>query len=465
MQLSPQQRAVLEAAPEGKNLIVRSGAGTGKTTLAGALCSVLEDPLVTSFARLQVDDFNKRFPQHTAQGLNSLGHRAWLKQTGKRMGVEKRKLWLILNADRGLKAVYNEYPDLIELVKLAKSRGIVPPGAMGTPIGCTPDTEDSWDTLRAEYDLDAPTDAAREILRRDIEQGWRGIIDFDDQLYLTAIYRAPLPRHKNGVIDEVQDLTPVQREMVGLMFDQITGVGDPWQAIYGFRGADRHSYENFAARFQCTEFPLSVTFRCPKAVVREANAIVEDYHADESAPEGLVQHHQGIPTLGQNSVVLCRNNAPLVRLFFTLLKNGQHASLKGRDMLGKITATLRKQCRPEDTPHDIDKKLTLILHGLPEKKRPAYTDMIDSIMAVGAGISNPTAKSIIQSLERMSGEAPITLSTIHRAKGLEWRQVYFLNRGLIPSPYARTADELAQEQNLAYVGITRSLSELHYIEE
>jgi superfamily I DNA/RNA helicase len=53
----------------------------------------------------------------------------------------------------------------------------------------------------------------------------------------------------------------------------------------------------------------------------------------------------------------------------------------------------------------------------------------------------------------------VILSSIHKAKGLEWPRVYILGRKqLMPSPYARQAWAQEQEKNLAYVAITRAQS-------
>ena len=56
----------------------------------------------------------------------------------------------------------------------------------------------------------------------------------------------------------------------------------------------------------------------------------------------------------------------------------------------------------------------------------------------------------------------IILSTIHRAKGLERRNVYFLNQELIPQEYATSEDDLYVENCLKFVAITRAKENLIY---
>ena len=66
-------------------------------------------------------------------------------------------------------------------------------------------------------------------------------------------------------------------------------------SIYGFAGADSQSIPNLRKRLEATErgltrIPLTVTRRCGKAIVREANKIVPDFQAHESNPEGRVSY-------------------------------------------------------------------------------------------------------------------------------------------------------------------------------
>jgi len=52
----------------------------------------------------------------------------------------------------------------------------------------------------------------------------------------------------------------------------------------------------------------------------------------------------------------------------------------------------------------------------------------------------------------------ITLSTIHAAKGLEHRVVFIVgaNEGYLPISYAKTDEQIAEEQRLFYVALTRA---------
>ena len=57
----------------------------------------------------------------------------------------------------------------------------------------------------------------------------------------------------------------------------------------------------------------------------------------------------------------------------------------------------------------------------------------------------------------------VTLTTLHAAKGLEWSHVYLagMHEGAMPIVYAETAEQVAEERRLLYVGMTRARDHLH----
>jgi DNA helicase-2/ATP-dependent DNA helicase PcrA len=58
----------------------------------------------------------------------------------------------------------------------------------------------------------------------------------------------------------------------------------------------------------------------------------------------------------------------------------------------------------------------------------------------------------------------VTLSTVHKAKGLEFPTVFILDFDkYMPSKYAKRPWQIVQETNLIYVAITRAMERLVYI--
>ena len=121
-----------------------------------------------------------------------------------------------------------------------------------------------------------------------------GLMDFDDMLLgvMKALKGPSGPslistlrkRWKYALVDEFQDTDPVQWEIFRLIFaddsqeHRLFVIGDPKQAIYGFRGADVHTYD--AARKHLIEdkdaanLPLLRNFRSTEKMIQGVNAVL-----------------------------------------------------------------------------------------------------------------------------------------------------------------------------------------------
>ena len=127
--------------------------------------------------------------------------------------------------------------------------------------------------------------------------------------------------YANGVlVHNCQDMSRPQLLMAKAAMKEggrVCVVGDDRQAIYGFRGAAQDGMDMMKTTLNATELGLTITYRCPKAVVAIASTIVPDYKAADSAPEGLVDSvaEAMLPvqvTIGD--AILSRSNAPLMPL-------------------------------------------------------------------------------------------------------------------------------------------------------
>lgn len=55
----------------------------------------------------------------------------------------------------------------------------------------------------------------------------------------------------------------------------------------------------------------------------------------------------------------------------------------------------------------------------------------------------------------------VILSSVHKAKGMEWDRVFLLGRrGFMPAKFAKLNWQKVQEDNLIYVAVTRAKREL-----
>jgi DNA helicase-2/ATP-dependent DNA helicase PcrA len=108
----------------------------------------------------------------------------------------------------------------------------------------------------------------------------KGDCDFNDQVLMPTIFHGAFPRYPLILGDEAQDLSALNhatlRKLVGKR--RLIAVGDPCQAIYGFRGAHEESMSLLREEFDMRELPLTISFRCPQGreacqVARSADAL------------------------------------------------------------------------------------------------------------------------------------------------------------------------------------------------
>ncbi|MCD4549090.1 ATP-dependent helicase [Schaalia sp. lx-260] len=119
-----------------------------------------------------------------------------------------------------------------------------------------------------------------------------GLIDFSDQLLLATqiVHKAPevvqslRQEYRAVLLDEFQDTSVVQMELLSTIFHDhpVTAVGDPNQAIYGWRGASASSLESFLHRFhtgtphmESQSLTLSTAWRNSRQILVAANAIAQ----------------------------------------------------------------------------------------------------------------------------------------------------------------------------------------------
>jgi len=116
-----------------------------------------------------------------------------------------------------------------------------------------------------------------------------GLMDFSDQIALAARLAAEHPvvgeleRDKYAVVllDEYQDTSVAQAQMLSSLFGgghPVTAVGDPNQAIYGWRGASVSNILHFghdfpAADGQVARYALTVNRRSDRRILQVANAL------------------------------------------------------------------------------------------------------------------------------------------------------------------------------------------------
>lgn len=441
--MTPQQSAIVTAIKRGDSLAARAVAGAGKTTtLIAGLSGVTVEGICLAFNKRNAEELQARLPAGSpvsAKTLNALGHRIWSDHLRKRLTVSSDKTKNIIK-----RLAFDLEPDewvaLVRMVSVAKARAISP-GILNRPL---PDVED-WQAGAQQIDIpddlfNSLLDRALRVLQESVKEAWQGLIDFDDQLYMPVAFSSRFPHYPLVAVDEAQDLSPLQHEMVArLKPSQLIVVGDPAQAIYGFRGASESSYHDLVERFSLTEFPMTMSFRCPRAVGREAARYVPDFECASSEAGSISTTTE--PTL-EPGAIICRYNAPLIRLAFRAIREGTPIDYLGRDFLAGLKSIVKKA----PTQSSLDEWLAgRLREAKTEGAKRRARDQHDSLSVIYSLGGNP-----LDHLARLSAKTSsrVILSTVHKAKGLEWPRVTFLE-------YARDIDG-GQERNINYVGVTRS---------
>lgn len=240
-------------------------------------------------------------------------------------------------------------------------------------------------------------------------------------------------------------------------------------------GADADAIEQIVRQFNCKLLPLTITYRCPKAVVRAAQEFVSHIEAADEAPEGVVRHAGGIDIakegLTATDAILCRNTAPLVDMAYSLIAQRIACHVEGKDIgLGLLKLVNKFQARNvldlKDAMEEYrEKQVSKLMAKGKEQQADSLNDRIATLQIIADRHTSVDAiRTEISTMFQDSDNNPrptLTLCTAHRSKGREWDRVFILGRHeYMPSKYARQAWQMAQEENLLYVAYTRAMQEL-----
>lgn len=486
MEYSNYQVGIFNFVTEGAgSAIVEAKAGAGKTTSIVKACELIpsgKSILFLAFNTKIVKELTARLPSEVnCLTFNSCGWRAWVKHTGKsyrQIRIDSKKTWRIIwdNFEPEDQRAYGKFVN--KLVSLAKSMGLTPESSYR-----------EWASLSDYHSLelgnvDSTYERGIELSKRTLAYSIEisdFVCDFDDQLYMPWLHAISMNKYDVIFVDEAQDTNPIQLELVSNMLNdngRVIAVGDPSQSIYGFRGADSNAMDNIKNKFDCEVLPLSISYRCCKAVVREAQAYVPDIRHFEGAVEGEVAclSEYSIDTFSDSDAVLCRNNAPLIELAYQFISRGKGVNFLGRD-LGAGLQSLIKSLEATNLDH-LSELLGKWLEKESEKLARRGNDhaigaLEDKVNCIYTFIrylprTSRTVSGLVSAIKELfrPKNRGITLSSVHKSKGREWDRVFILGfNKYMPSKYAKKDWQKVQEKNLIYVAITRAKNYLGYINE
>jgi hypothetical protein len=477
---SKYQIAIKNAYLTGKNNIaVNAVAGSGKTTTLLMLLEIAKGTsLFMAFNKSIVDELKDRVPKSDFIDIataHSIGCQAVFAHFKGKMKVVPNKTWDMLSKINDTKWKFQKK----KFVKIAYTLSQMYDIYRMTLSQDIEELKMNCDIIGIDFDKNH-IPLFEELV------GWMNTynkapidIDFTDMIYLAVINPVSLPQPDNLFIDECQDLNKAQH----LMIDKMRGrgrfiaVGDERQAIYLFAGADSVSFNKFAEKENTIQLPLSVCYRCGTEIVKYAqryNPVVEPY---ENNHKGAVKLNDSIRSIKEGDMVICRNLKPLVEVFLNLIDDHKRAFIRGKD-LGKGLTNILKEFLPYTSVNILPVQFRQNKILLQEKLRkegideplnhPRYRNMVEKFSIITRiSFKFSIVGEVIEFIEKIFSDNTqkdsVTLSTIHKAKGLEADNVFILDRNLIPSKYANTKEQLQQECNLFYVAITRAKYNLSFI--
>lgn len=466
-----EQQLIIDAASTTRrNLLVNARAGAAKTTTLIKVAEALPSAtgLCLAFNASIRDELKDRMPPNfKAMTLNGCGFNAWRRYIGKPTKVDKDKNYNLLNElireqeKKDADKLWENFAEIKKAIGMAKTAGYlpIPPHQAFRPL-CGPDYF---------YDKVLPFEAEpleREIIDAVLRKSWdmtrNGILDFDDMLLAPAVAGVSFDPYSDVLVDEAQDLSAINHVLIKKIVSsrsRLLAVGDPCQAIYGFRGADSSSMDTLGEMFNMEVLYLTTSFRCSKAVTKNAQWRAPDMNSPEWAAEGSVRKldvwtEKEIP---DHSAIICRNNAPLFHMAIRLLRAGRYPELYGRDIIKNVVAKMKKlgPTKLNREQAQLAVKAFVESEKLRQRDHKLVHDMAECMLVfINETDTLGDACAFAQKLGAQGGR--IYLMTGHGSKGLEFENVFFLDQHLIDI-------KAGQDNNLKYVIETRAKLNLTYI--
>jgi len=452
------------------NLVVEAIAGSGKTTTLTMLVELLNGRiLLVAFNKSIAIELKERLPNCDVRTYHSLGLFLLTSSIG-RVQINNSIDWNIIKTRMG-------YKEARELSAPIQTLG----GLVKNNLTDTDDTTlyDLSYHYGIELNGDAPIifDTVRYLIQDRLANP--KIINFDDMVWLPNVLDLTLSDSYDWVlVDELQDTNKAQSELIGRVANngsRVVGVGDTYQSIYAFRGANQNAMSEFTNRWNATTLPLSISYRNPKCTVDLINKKFPEikFEGWEKAKQGKIETitlEHALQIMEEGDMVLCRINADLVSPCFEMIRKGVKATIKGRD-IGKNLSSLVKKMKSDNDisvmlarlQEYMDDEVGKLIKSDREMSAQSLIDKVETVFAIADGCHS--VYELYKKIEDLFSDerTALTFSSIHKAKGLESDRVFILRPDLLPHPRAKKSWEVSQERNLEYVALTRTKNETYIV--
>ena len=544
--LSKYQQAILDGFKKTKgNMLINALAGSGKTFLLVELSKLISTYSVfVAFNKSIQEELKSRItnPKFKVYTLNGLGYlimnHNWDKMEDERLKTSNKKndkkRNLTLNQYKTLQMIpqiiepykhqFNGtenwdgedieeayFEEIAQLFDLCRQRVI--------NVNNKDDVLDTIDFYELFHNIHIPDnicDILNDLMLLDMKMFKDdGIIDFIDQIFLTFIFIRSgqwqleyYHKFENILADEAQDLSKLQQLFLGLLrrskTSRIICVGDNFQAIYGFSGADCRAMDNIRRLYQPIEYDLPINYRCPAKHLRYVNREFQiPIQSRPNAPEGklyMIKYDELIDNIKQGDCILARKNSDLCSIALELLSEGFAIYIRDENLVNKLLKQIKKA---KKELQDLTELLSYInnirmsqIKLLQERNKKFMNDgimdnsEIEKVTFTDTNIDlldclevlynnyykdnknkinklkdfNAFALYVQEKLQTKCTRNSIQCVSIHQSKGKEYNRVFILNKAKIYNELGRNADQRQQESNLSYIALTRSKDTIYLVE-
>ena len=293
--LNAEQRRAVETT-EGP-LLILAGAGSGKTkTLTHRIAHILGSAKASPFNILAVTFTNKAAGEMRARIAKLLGRNPdnrgllpfmgtfhsicvrLLRQDGERIGIPRNfVIWDETDRQASIKQVSKE---------LGINEKSYPPRLLASIISGAKNEMIRPEEFAASANSPSARTAAKVFPAYEKALKAAGAMDFDDLIgRAVSMLKTQKPirekwqkQFRYVLVDEYQDTNTAQYQLIKLLtgsHNNIAVVGDDWQSIYSWRGADFRNILNFEKDFKnCTVIKLEQNYRSTKNILNAAHQVI-----------------------------------------------------------------------------------------------------------------------------------------------------------------------------------------------
>ncbi len=337
-------------------------------------------------------------------------------------------------------------------------------------------------------------------------------LSFDDLITFTVKLLsendAILNKYREGFkyvsVDEYQDIDENQYKLIRLLVPEtgnIFVIGDPNQAIYGFRGGDAKFFNNFTADYPNAQIiNLKNNYRSTNSIVDASNQMINSFNivsvydkphekiTIHTAPtdkaeaefaastiERLIGGHNFFSidserTSGEDYnysfsdfAILYRTSTQLPPIIDALKRTGMpYVNLSNDLLIDKkiFREFLNKLISDEDLNAQIEKLSAEYKETIEDYILKYISELAQKSDNINEFIHQVSLLTEADTLDKRADR--ITLMTLHASKGLEFKCVFIvgLENGILPLYRAKTKEEMEEERRLLYVGMTRAKERL-----